>query len=65
MKKCLNKIGTIGGYAGVIICLAAIYGRFHSLVTMYGYNAKSVFLVGIAIGVFACWAKLEAASMKD
>jgi hypothetical protein len=65
MKKCLGKIGTIGGYVGAIVCIVAVIGRFHSLVTIQGYNAKSILICGIGIGVFACWAKLEAASTKD
>ena len=65
MKKCLDKAGTIGGYVGAIICVGAVFGRFYSLVTIQGYNAKSILICGIGIGVFACWAKLQAASMKE
>lgn len=28
MKKCLDKLGVIGGYVGAIICLAAVFGGF-------------------------------------
>jgi len=36
MKKCLDKLGVIGGYVGAIICLAAVFGLFYSLVTYKG-----------------------------
>ncbi len=49
MKKCLDKLGTLGGYVGAIICVVAVFGRFYSLVTIQGYNAKSILICGIGI----------------
>lgn len=62
MKCQLNCIGTIAGYAGIITCAAGVFGRFHGDFHFIGYQAADVFLVGVALMVLGCWAKLESSS---
>jgi hypothetical protein len=61
MKSGLKVAGMAGGYLGSIICLIAIGGRFFRSAQVLGWDASSVLLLGIAVVVMACWAKLEAA----
>ncbi len=65
MKGCLEKLGTIGGYVGAIICIAAVIGRFYGHPTFLSFNATHVFIGGVGIIAFTRWAKLEAGSAKE
>ena len=47
MKGCLEKLGTIGGYVGAIICIAAVIGRFYGHPTFLSFNATHVFIGGV------------------
>jgi hypothetical protein len=60
MKTILGPLGTISGALGVLISLAAIAGRFYGGQEFVGFQAISVFIVGIAFMVFGCFLKLEA-----
>lgn len=60
MKTTLNKLGTISGVLGILICLAAVAGRFYGEKAFLGFQAINVFIVGIAFLALACWIKLEA-----
>ena len=60
MKATLSKLGTISGVVGILICLAAVAGRFYGEKMFLGFQAINVFIVGIAFLVIACWLKLEA-----
>ena len=65
MKGFLNKSGTYAGYVGAIICILAVAGRFYGGPELFGFNATAILINGIGLGVFACWAKLEAGSTKE
>jgi len=60
MKSTLNKLGTVSGIVGILICLVAVAGRFYGEKVFLGFQAINVFIVGIAFLVIACWVKLEA-----
>ena len=59
MNTMLNKLGTISGVLGILICLAAVAGRFYGEKAFLGFQAINIFIVGIAFLVIACWVKLE------
>ena len=60
MKATLNKLGTVSGIVGILICLVAVAGRFYGDPVFLGFQAINVFIVGIAFLALACWIKLEA-----
>jgi len=59
MKNLLTVAGNVAGVAGVLICLIAgafrVTGSYH----VFGYEAMTLFNVGVAIMVAACLAKLH------
>ncbi|HKI84424.1 MAG TPA: hypothetical protein VKA63_08810 [Candidatus Krumholzibacteria bacterium] len=59
MKKYLASLGTVVAYVGMIVCLAAVAGRFYGAKTVLGYQAVNFFMLGIGLMVWSCWAKLE------
>lgn len=61
MKNAMKLTGTAGGYAGSVICLLAILGRFFGKPHVFGWDATNMLLLGMAVLLMACWAKLEAA----
>ena len=62
MKSALKMLGTFGGYAGTLICLVGVGGRFFRDEHVFGWDASHVLLLGMALLLMACWSKLEAAS---
>ena len=62
MKSTLKGLGTVGGYAGTLVCLVSVGGRFFGSAHVFGWDASNVLLLGMALLLFACWSKLEAAS---
>jgi hypothetical protein len=60
MKTMLNKLGSISGFVGILICLVAVAGRFYGQPTFLGFQATNVFIVGIAFLALASWIKQEA-----
>ena len=61
MKSAMKLSGTAGGYVGSAICLLAILGRFFGRPHVFGWDATNMLLLGMAVVLMACWAKLEAA----
>jgi hypothetical protein len=61
MKSAFKILGSVGGYAGVLVCLVAIAGRFYGAPRVFGWAAGNMLLLGVAILAAACWSKLEAA----
>jgi divalent metal cation (Fe/Co/Zn/Cd) transporter len=61
MKSVMKIAGVAGGYLGSVICLFSIGGRFFGKPVVLGWEASHILLLGIALVVMACWAKLEAA----
>jgi hypothetical protein len=61
MKSMCKMIGSIAGYLGSVVCLAAVVLRFYGTPYVFGWAATHVLLLGAVILVFACWSKLEAA----
>jgi hypothetical protein len=59
MKKYLASLGTVVAYVGMIVCLAAVAGRFYGAKTVLGYQAVNLFVLGTGLMVWSCWAKLE------
>ncbi len=60
MKDRLASVATYVAYLGMLICVAAFVGRFYGAKTVLGYQAANVFLLGVGLMVWSCWAKLEA-----
>ncbi len=58
MKLCKCKLGTYFGIAGLLACAGAIAGRFYGTPRVLGHKASSIFMVGIALMVMGCLAKL-------
>jgi len=61
MKHTFKLGGTVGGYLGTAICLVSIAGRFFGRPHVFGWDATNMLLLGMAVVLMACWAKLEAA----
>ena len=60
MREKLGKLGTYVAFLGMVVCLAAIVGRFYGNRPVLGFQAVNLFVVGVGMLVWACWAKLEA-----
>ena len=60
MKNGVNLLGTVSGFAGLLICLVAgaarLSGRYH----LGGFEAMTLFNGGIGLMVAACLIKLHA-----
>jgi len=60
MNGAWTQIGKYAGYLGVVVCVAAVAGRFYGSKEFLGFQAINVFIVGVAFLAFGTWAKLEA-----
>jgi hypothetical protein len=60
MKAKLNLIGNVAALIGILVCLAAVIGRFVGAPQVGQFQAINVFIVGIGLMVLACLAKIEA-----
>jgi hypothetical protein len=60
MQNVLNQVGRYAGYLGILVCIAAVAGRFYGEPKFLGHAALSWIVLGIAFLVLGCWAKLEA-----
>ena len=64
MRGLLSFSGSLVGWVGILICLAAgllrVSGSFHYA----GYETMTIFSAGIALIVAGAFAKLEAVGMK-
>lgn len=59
MKQILSYTGTLAGIAGVLLCATSGIARVLGEYYLSGYEATTLFSVGIGIMVFACLVKLE------
>jgi len=63
MKNLLAVAGNVTALAGVLICLIAGATRLVGSFYVLGYEAMTLFNVGVALMVTACLAKLHRLSM--
>ena len=60
MRVLLSVMGSLAGWAGILVCLAAgvlrVGGSFH----FAGYELNTIFLAGLALLVAGAFVKLEA-----
>ena len=55
----LNKIGTVIGVLGMLVCLASVLGRFIGDAILVEFQAINVFIIGVGLLVLGCFAKLS------
>jgi len=60
MTPILQIAGSLAGSAGAVVCLAAGVTRLMGHYAVFGYELRTIFIVGIALMVFGCFAKLQA-----
>ena len=60
MIKMIRTIGDIAAVLGVAVCLVAGLARLAHTFSMGGVSTLTLFVLGIALMVFACLAKLHA-----
>ena len=65
MNKYIELVGNIAAIIGVVVCLAAGIIRLVGNYFIFGFETQTLFLVSIAIMVFACLAKLHLLSVKQ
>jgi len=65
MNNYIELIGNIAAITGVVVCLAAGLIRLTGNYFIFGFETQTLFLVSIAIMVFACLAKLHLLSVKQ
>jgi hypothetical protein len=51
----MGRLGSVAGVLGILVCVAAVFGRFCSLRTIHGFSAGSVLLVGTTLLVLGCF----------
>ena len=59
IKDLFGKGACVLGILGILVCLAAVAGRFYGAPSFLGFSAINVFIVGVGLISTACWAKLE------
>ena len=64
MNKVLDIVGNVAAVVGILACLVAGGGRLAGSFYLFGFEAATLFLGGIAIMVAACLAKLQSLSVK-
>jgi hypothetical protein len=64
MDNAINLAGHAASYLGVFVCAAAGVLRLLGFYDVAGYSLQSGFVMGIALMVFACLAKLHLLSAK-
>ncbi|MFT4615629.1 MAG: hypothetical protein ACI9NT_002787 [Bacteroidia bacterium] len=65
MLKNLSLAGTIAGIAGALICVGAGLGRVLGMFYLAGFQATTIFSVGVGLMVFACMVKLDSLIDQD
>jgi len=64
MNKYIELVGNIAAIIGVLICVAAGLVRLSGNYFVFGFETQTLFLVSIAIMVFACLVKVHLLSVK-
>jgi hypothetical protein len=59
MQKVIHVAGDIAGILGVAICLVTGVLRLSGQPVVFGFEAITLFIGGIALMVMACLAKLQ------
>ena len=59
MDNMLGIVGNIAGVLGVLVCAVAGIFRLSGSFYVFGYEAQTLFIGGIALMVMACLAKLH------
>ena len=65
MNNYIELIGNIAAITGVVFCLVAGVLRLTGSYFVLGFETQTLFLVSIAIMVFACLVKLHLMSVKQ
>jgi type IV secretory pathway VirB2 component (pilin) len=65
MQQLLTLSGHIAAVLGILLCAAAGLARLSGSYHLAGYEATTLFMVGIGVMVFACVVKLEALTQKN
>lgn len=60
MKVLLSLMGSLAGWAGILVCLAAGALRVGGNFFFAGYELNTIFLAGLALIVAGAFVKLEA-----
>ena len=59
MDNILGIVGNIAGALGILVCAVAGIFRLSGSFYVFGYEAQTLFIGGIALMVMACLAKLH------
>jgi hypothetical protein len=59
MQKVLKVLGDSAAILGIAICLVTGVLRLSGLPVIFGFEAITLFIGGIALMVFACLARLQ------
>jgi hypothetical protein len=59
MNRILDFVGSVVALTGVLVCLVAGVVRLSGSFYVFGFEAQTLFLGGIALMVMACLAKLQ------
>lgn len=59
MERMLGTIGSVLGGLGVVICAVAGIGRIAGNYHLFGFEAETLFLGGIALIATGCLGKLQ------
>ena len=65
MNNYIELVGNIAAVIGIVVCLVAGLVRLSGKYFVFGFETQTIFLVSIAIMVFACLAKLHLLSVKQ
>ena len=61
MARVLSLLGSLTGWAGVLVCLVSGLLRVSGFYHIAGYGTITIFTGGIGLIVAGCWFKLESA----
>ncbi len=64
MKGMLNRLGSVTGLLGLLVCLLAGTSRLAGHSYLLGFETLTLFIGGIALLTTACFIKLEAAACQ-
>ena len=59
MQKLIQVIGNIAGILGIAVCLVTGIMRLSGHAVVFGFEAITLFIGGIALMVMACLVKLQ------
>ena len=63
MEKIIKVIGNMAGILGITLCLVTGIMRLSGHAIVFGFEAITLFIGGIALMVMACLAKLQTQKM--